>query len=143
MAALSDSTVTNPRLVVRGEVRAPGDKSISHRALIFSALAVGKSRIRAVLESADVQATARALRAMGVGIPPLGPDIVIEGIGVDALHSPAEALDCANSGTTTRLLAGLVAGLAGRRARFEGDASLSRRPMRESTVLRISPVASR
>ncbi len=130
MAALSGVGDTNRRLVVRGVVRAPGDKSISHRSLIFSALAVGQSRVRALLQSADVQATARALRAMGAGIPPLGADIVINGIGADALRSPREALDCANSGTTTRLLAGLVAGLAGRRARFEGDASLSRRPMR-------------
>ncbi|MEQ1693794.1 MAG: hypothetical protein ABMA00_21070, partial [Gemmatimonas sp.] len=66
---------TRRPLVVRGDVRAPGDKSISHRSLIFAALAVGPSRIRDILESADVQATARALRAMGVTIPLLGPDI--------------------------------------------------------------------
>lgn len=130
MAALTGDGGAGAPLVVRGVVRAPGDKSISHRALIFSALAVGPSRVRALLESADVQATARALRAMGVGVPPLGPDIVIDGIGAQAFRSPAGPLDCANSGTTTRLLAGLVAGLAGVRARFEGDASLSRRPMR-------------
>jgi 3-phosphoshikimate 1-carboxyvinyltransferase len=115
---------------VRGTIRAPGDKSISHRALIFSALAVGVSRVRDILQSADVQATAAALRAMGVRIPELGPDIDVVGIGPNALHSPEHALDCANSGTTTRLLAGVLAGLDGRRARFEGDASLSRRPMR-------------
>jgi 3-phosphoshikimate 1-carboxyvinyltransferase len=125
-----DQGGTGARLVVHGVLRVPGDKSISHRALIFAALATGPSRVRALLESADLQATARALRAMGVGIPPLGPDIVIHGIGADAFRSPLEPLDCGNSGTTTRLLAGLVAGLAGRRARFEGDASLSRRPMR-------------
>lgn len=134
MAPLSTPVNADSRaglsLVVRGNVRAPGDKSISHRALIFSALAVGPSRVRAILESADVQATARALRAMGVTIPPLGPDIIVEGVGADGLRSPIGALDCANSGTTTRLLAGLIAGLPGRSARFEGDASLSRRPMR-------------
>lgn len=118
------------RLIVRGEIRVPGDKSISHRALILAALATGPSRIQAILESADVEATARALRALGVPIPPLGPDITVNGSGIDALQAPSVALDCANSGTTTRLLAGLIAGLAGRSARFEGDASLSRRPMR-------------
>ena len=118
------------RLVVHGMVHAPGDKSISHRALILAALARGPSRVRNVLQSADVQATANALRALGVNIPVLSADMVIEGIGVPALRSPSAAVDCANSGTTTRLLAGLVAGLDGRSARFEGDASLSRRPMR-------------
>jgi 3-phosphoshikimate 1-carboxyvinyltransferase len=118
------------RLMVRGTIRAPGDKSISHRALIFAAMAEGETRIRDILPSADVHATAGALRAMGVAIPALDADFVVRGRGLAALHSPESALDCANSGTTTRLLAGLVAGLAGRSARFEGDASLSRRPMR-------------
>lgn len=118
------------RLVVRGTIRAPGDKSISHRALILAAMAEGATRIRDILPSADVHATAGALRAMGVAIPALDADFVVHGRGLAALHSPESALDCANSGTTTRLLAGLVAGLAGRSARFEGDASLSRRPMR-------------
>lgn len=117
-------------LTVRGTIRAPGDKSISHRALIFAAMAVGDTRIRDILPSADVHATAGALRAMGAQIPALSDDFVVQGRGTDALHSPESALDCANSGTTTRLLTGLVAGLAGRVARFEGDASLSRRPMR-------------
>jgi 3-phosphoshikimate 1-carboxyvinyltransferase len=123
---LSDTSA----LVVRGRIRAPGDKSISHRALIFAAMAKGPSRIRDILASADVQATAAALRAMGADIPALSRDFVVQGAGIDALHSPPHALDCANSGTTTRLLTGLVAGLAGVVARFEGDASLSRRPMR-------------
>ncbi len=117
-------------LTVRGTIRAPGDKSISHRALIFAALATGPSRVRNILASADVHATAGALRAMGVNVPPLSEDFVVVGRGVDGLQSPSQALDCANSGTTTRLLAGLVAGLHGREARFEGDSSLSRRPMR-------------
>lgn len=116
--------------VVHGTIRPPGDKSISHRALIFAAIADGPSRVRGVLESADVQATAGALRAMGADIPALSDDFVVNGRGIASLHSPESALDCGNSGTTTRLMAGLVAGLAGRVARFEGDASLSRRPMR-------------
>lgn len=93
-------------------------------------MANGPSRVRAILESADVHATAGALRAMGADIPALSSDIVIHGRGVDALHSPTQAVDCANSGTTTRLMTGLVAGLDGREVRFVGDASLSRRPMR-------------
>ncbi len=116
-------------LVVHGVVRAPGDKSISHRALIFSAIATGASRIQDILVSADVQATANALRALGVCIPTLSSDFTVIGVGTSALHSPAVPFDCANSGTTTRLLTGLVAGLVGVTARFEGDASLSRRPM--------------
>lgn len=117
-------------LTVQGTIRAPGDKSISHRALIFAAMAEGTTRIRDILPSADVHATAGALRAMGVDIPALSEDFVVRGRGLAALHSPESAFDCGNSGTTTRLLAGLVAGLAGREARFEGDASLSRRPMK-------------
>lgn len=125
----AEVTQAGAPLVVRGTIRAPGDKSISHRALIFAAMAEGDTRIRDILPSADVHATAAALRAMGVDIPALSEDFVLRGRGLAALHSPESAFDCANSGTTTRLLAGLIAGLAGREARFEGDASLSRRPM--------------
>lgn len=121
---------TSVPLTVQGTIRTPGDKSISHRALIFAAMADGTTRIRDILPSADVHATAGALRAMGVDIPALSEDFVVRGRGLGALHSPESALDCANSGTTTRLLTGLVAGLAGVEARFEGDASLSRRPMK-------------
>ncbi|MCC6245431.1 MAG: 3-phosphoshikimate 1-carboxyvinyltransferase [Gemmatimonadaceae bacterium] len=126
-----------PPLVVRGEVRAPGDKSISHRALILAALSVGRSRVRDILLSADVQSTAQALRDMGVAIPTLSPDITIDGVGLNGLRTPAAPLNCGNSGTTTRLLAGVVAGSGDVHARFEGDASLSRRPMRRiATPLR-------
>jgi len=121
MAALTQNT-----LRVSGTVRVPGDKSISHRALIFAALADGSSRIEQILDSADVQSTAGALRLMGARIPPLSPRIWVEG---GALTSPREPLDCGNSGTTTRLLAGVVAG-AKLTADFIGDASLSKRPMR-------------
>lgn len=121
---------TSSTLAVRGTIRAPGDKSISHRALIFAAISHGATRIRDILPSADVHATAAALRAMGADIPALSDDFVVQGRGLGSLHSPEQALDCANSGTTTRLLTGLVAGLRGVSARFEGDSSLSRRPMR-------------
>jgi 3-phosphoshikimate 1-carboxyvinyltransferase len=116
-------------LRVAGELTVPGDKSISHRSLICAALAEGTSRVRAVLQSADVHSTAGVLRALGVAIPPLGDDVVIQGVGLRGLRDPSTDLDCGNSGTSTRLLAGVVAG-AGVVGRFVGDASLSRRPMR-------------
>jgi 3-phosphoshikimate 1-carboxyvinyltransferase len=116
-------------LRVAGELVVPGDKSISHRALICSALAEGTSRVRGILESADVQSTAGVLRALGVDVPALGPEIEIASPGRRALRAPSADLDCGNSGTTARLLSGVVAG-AGLTARFVGDASLSRRPMR-------------
>ena len=121
--------MTTTRLRVAGELTVPGDKSISHRSLICSALADGTSRVRAILQSADVHSTAGVLRALGVSVPPLGDDISITGVGLRGLRDPATDLDCGNSGTSTRLLAGVVAG-AGVTGRFVGDASLSGRPMR-------------
>ncbi len=102
---------------------------MSHRALILAALARGKSRVSNILESADVQSTAGVLRALGADIPRLSDAVVVTGGGPRLLRSPGGPLDCGNSGTTTRLLAGVVAG-AGLTATFVGDASLSRRPMR-------------
>lgn len=114
---------------VGGAIRVPGDKSISHRALIFAALAEGPSRIRDILPSADVHSTATVLGALGVPVPPLSTDITIAGRGPRALTAPTGDLECGNSGTTTRLLAGVAAALPFT-SRFVGDASLSRRPMR-------------
>lgn len=111
-------------------LRVPGDKSISHRALMLAALAGGRSRVRGLLRSADVRSTAGVLRALGVPIPALEDDVVvIEGVGLRGLTPPAGDLDAGNSGTTARLMAGIVAG-SPFAARFTGDASLSRRPMR-------------
>ncbi len=106
----------------------PGDKSISHRSLMFGALAVGRSRITGLLEGEDVLATAAALRAMGAVIEKDGEDWVVDGVGVGTLLQPEQALDMGNSGTSTRLLMGLVAS-HGITATFTGDASLSKRPM--------------
>ena len=114
---------------IAGEVRVPGDKSISHRALLLAALGRGRSRIRGLLDSADVRSTAGALCALGAVVPRPAAEIVIDGVGLAGLRSPDQALDCGNSGTTTRLLAGIVAA-SPIVARFVGDASLSRRPMR-------------
>ncbi|MEX0341787.1 MAG: 3-phosphoshikimate 1-carboxyvinyltransferase [Erythrobacter sp.] len=111
-----------------GRIRVPGDKSISHRSLMFGALAVGRSRISGLLEGEDVLATAAALRAMGATIERDGDDWVVDGVGVGGLLQPDQALEMGNSGTSTRLLMGLVAS-HGITAAFTGDASLSKRPM--------------
>ncbi|MFD1035597.1 3-phosphoshikimate 1-carboxyvinyltransferase [Sphingomonas hankookensis] len=112
-----------------GSAPVPGDKSISHRSLMLSALAVGTSRVTGLLEGEDVLATAAAMRAMGATIV-RGDDGVwtIDGVGVGGLLQPAGALDMGNSGTSTRLLMGLVSSHA-ITATFTGDASLSKRPM--------------
>ena len=120
--------LTAPRPLA-GRVTVPGDKSISHRALMLSALAVGTSRVEGLLEGEDVLATAAAMRAMGATIV-RGDDgaWTIDGVGVGGLLQPASALDMGNSGTSTRLLMGLVSSHA-ISATFIGDASLSKRPM--------------
>ncbi|MBK6707185.1 MAG: 3-phosphoshikimate 1-carboxyvinyltransferase [Sphingomonadales bacterium] len=114
---------------LRGSVKVPGDKSISHRSLMLSALAVGESRVSGLLEGEDVLATAAAMRAMGATIERTGEgEWRIHGVGVGGLLQPQNALDMGNSGTSTRLLMGLVASHA-ISATFIGDASLSKRPM--------------
>ncbi|HEX8222763.1 MAG TPA: 3-phosphoshikimate 1-carboxyvinyltransferase [Allosphingosinicella sp.] len=113
---------------LRGTARVPGDKSISHRALICAAMAVGQSRIEGLSEGSDVAATAAALRAMGVRIARDGDGCAVDGVGVGGLLQPEAALDLGNSGTSARLLAGLAASHP-ITATFTGDPSLSRRPM--------------
>ena len=112
-----------------GRVRVPGDKSISHRSLMLSALAVGTSTVEGLLEGEDVLATAAAMRAMGADIA-RGQDgrWTIHGVGVGGLLQPGTALEMGNSGTSTRLLMGLVASHP-ITVNFTGDASLSKRPM--------------
>ena len=107
----------------------PGDKSISHRAIMLSALAVGESRISGLLEGEDVLATAAAMRSMGATVERIGEgEWRVHGVGVGALLQPQAPLDMGNSGTSTRLLMGLVASHP-ITATFTGDASLSKRPM--------------
>lgn len=116
-----------------GSITVPGDKSISHRALMLAGLAVGQSRIDGLLEGEDVLATAAAMRAMGATIARTDDGCwQVDGVGVGALMSPPAHLDMGNSGTSTRLLAGLIAShpIA---ATLVGDASLSRRPMARIT----------
>jgi 3-phosphoshikimate 1-carboxyvinyltransferase len=112
-----------------GRIRVPGDKSISHRSLMFGALAVGETRVSGLLEGEDVMATAAALRAMGATIERQREGTwSIHGVGVGALLQPHAPLEMGNSGTSTRLLMGLVASHP-ITATFVGDASLSKRPM--------------
>jgi 3-phosphoshikimate 1-carboxyvinyltransferase len=113
---------------VSGTLRVPGDKSISHRSLILGVLGDGESRVTGILQSADVRSTATVLRALGADIPELSADFVVRGRGLRGLEQPTRDLDCGNSGTTTRLMAGVVAA-SPIVATFVGDASLSRRPM--------------
>ncbi len=111
-----------------GRVRVPGDKSISHRALMLGALAAGRTTIGGLLEGEDVLNTAKALQAMGCPVRKVGQSWEVLGRGVGGLAQPDGDIDYGNSGTGLRLMMGLVAGHA-MRARFAGDASLSRRPM--------------
>ena len=114
---------------LRGSLRVPGDKSIAHRALICGALASGWTRIAGVPRSADVSATIRALNTCGVQTQRNDDAVVIHGAGPDAWLASGMTIDCANSGTTMRMLMGVLASQPGS-ATLTGDASLSRRPMR-------------
>ena len=110
---------------IKGEITFPGDKSISHRSLMLAALADGTSRISNLSTGADVMATCKCLEACGIQIRDDGDDVVITG---GRFTDPKLPLDCGNSGTTTRLMLGLLAG-QGINATFTGDYSLSNRPM--------------
>src|SRR5206468_11542692 len=96
-------------LKVAGTILVPGDKSISHRSLILSSLADGESVVHGILDSEDVRSTAAVLRALGATIPELADTMRVNGLGLRGLRPPRQALDCGNSGTTTRLSAGGVA----------------------------------
>lgn len=149
-AAAAREVVAPRRL--RGTIAIPGDKSVTHRALLFNALAAGDARVHGGLDAADTRSTLAAVRALGVGVSPgaagggageapdlastdlaapdraVGGTLVVHGRGRGGLHEPGDVIDCGNSGTTIRLLAGVLAG-----CRFlsvlTGDASLRERPM--------------
>ncbi len=115
---------------LRGRVQVPGDKSISHRALIFGALAVGETRISGLLEGEDVINTGKAMRALGAAIERTGEGAWrVHGVGVGGFQAPQAVLDFGNSGTGCRLVMGAVAGCP-ITATFDGDASLRKRPMK-------------
>ncbi len=120
--------ISRPVSRISGDVTVPGDKSLSHRALLLSALAVGRSRVSGLLEGDDVLATAGALRALGAEIAREVDHWRIDGIGIGGLSEPDNVLDLGNSGTGARLLMGLLASHP-MTAVVTGDASLRRRPM--------------
>ena len=125
--------IATPGTALQGELTVPGDKSVSHRAVIFAALADGSSRIDGFLEGEDTRATARIFEQLGVRIDtPSASTRIVHGVGVDGLKPPQQALDCGNAGTGMRLLASLLAAQPFD-STLTGDASLSKRPMRRVT----------
>ena len=124
----AEITIAGPR-PLRGTVRVPGDKGISHRALLSAALASGRSTIRNLADGDDVQRTRAALEQLGVRVKDSGPSTVtVLGTGAEGLREPDAVIDCGNSGTTMRMLAGLLAGRPFLSV-LSGDSSLAGRPM--------------
>jgi 3-phosphoshikimate 1-carboxyvinyltransferase len=124
----TDLTLDGPR-PLRGTLRVPGDKGISHRALLFAAMADGRSRVTGLAGGDDVRRTRRAIEALGVAVTVDKEGCTIDGRGIDALTEPVDVLDCGNSGTSIRLLTGLLSGRPFLTV-LTGDKSLVTRPMR-------------
>ena len=116
----------------KGKIKVPGDKSISHRALLFGAIAEGTTKIKGLLPAEDPISTASCLKSMGVKISPIkeGKSVEVHGVGLDGFQEPEEILNCGNSGTTMRLMLGLLVGRTNRHFVLTGDHSLSKRPMK-------------
>jgi 3-phosphoshikimate 1-carboxyvinyltransferase len=112
---------------LRGTISVPGDKSVSHRSLLFGALARGETRVTGILDAEDVRSTRRAVEALGATVRQEGQELVVT--PPDTLREPGDVIDCGNSGTSMRLLAGVLSGVPGLSI-LTGDASLRRRPMR-------------
>jgi cyclohexadieny/prephenate dehydrogenase / 3-phosphoshikimate 1-carboxyvinyltransferase len=123
--------IARPGTEFRGTLRVPGDKSVSHRSIMFGSIAEGTTRVSGFLQGEDSLNTLRAFRAMGVKItdPDAGGNVVIEGVGMHGLKKPAKPLYMGNSGTSMRLLSGLLSAQSFDTA-LEGDESLTRRPMK-------------
>jgi 3-phosphoshikimate 1-carboxyvinyltransferase len=119
-----------PASAVVGHIAVPGDKSISHRAVLIAAISEGETRIDGFGRSADTEATLAAVRALGVEVEEVDVDaVVVRGVGLRDLREPDGPIDCGNSGTLIRLLTGVLAGQEGRRFELTGDESLRSRPM--------------
>ena len=131
--------IVQPGGSLRGNVRVPGDKSISHRSIMLGSLAEGTTHVSGFLQGEDCLCTLKAFRAMGVQIegPSDDGNVTIHGVGLHGLQAPSAELDMGNSGTSMRLMSGLMSGQAFD-VRMTGDASLSKRPMKRVTV----PLAS-
>ena len=119
-----------PARGLRGEITIPGDKSISHRAIMFASLAEGETRVRGLLRGEDCLATLQAFRSLGIEVSDQGGDeLIISGRGLDGLREPDNLIDCGNSGTTMRLMSGILAGQPFFSV-LTGDQYLRRRPMK-------------
>ncbi len=115
---------------LRGALRVPGDKSISHRALLVGAVGEGETIVRGFGRSLDTESTLAAVRSLGVAVAEEAPDVLrVTGVGLAGLEEPIGPIDCGNAGTLARLLPGLLAGQTGRRFELTGDESLQARPM--------------
>src|SRR5262249_52341369 len=123
----AELAIAGPR-PLRGKIRVPGDKGISHRALLFASMADGRSRIVGLAGGGDVARTRLLLRDVGVRLTIAGSAVTVEGHAVDSLVEAGDVLDCGNSGTTMRTAAGLLAGRP-HLSVLTGDASLMQRPM--------------
>ncbi len=128
-----DSQTITPARRLRGVVAVPGDKSISHRAVMFNSLARGRAEITNFLPGEDCLSTIACMQALGVTITREDTTVQVEGVGLHGLREPADVLDCGNSGTTLRLLTGLLAGQPFFSV-LTGDASLRSRPQKRITV---------
>jgi 3-phosphoshikimate 1-carboxyvinyltransferase len=118
---------------LRGQLKVPGDKSISHRSIMFGALAKGVTKVHDILRGEDVLSTMAVFRELGVEIEDKGAEVIVHGVGFDGLQAPLKRLDMGNSGTSIRLISGVLAGQAFTAEMF-GDDSLSKRPMDRVTV---------
>jgi len=119
----------DPAGSVQGGIAVPGDKSISHRAVLLGAIADGETVIEGFGRSADTESTVAAVRALGVEVGEGGDTVRVAGVGLRGLREPESPVDCGNAGTLVRLVAGILAGQDGKRFELVGDESLSRRPM--------------
>ena len=123
-------TFVAPAISVQGAVAVPGDKSISHRAVLLGAICEGETVVRGFGWSADTASTVHAMRALGVGVEEEEADVLrIRGLGLQGLRAPEGPIDCGNAGTLVRLIAGILVGQAGQQFELCGDESLSSRPM--------------
>jgi 3-phosphoshikimate 1-carboxyvinyltransferase len=126
----AEDLVVEPVARLVGHIAVPGDKSISHRAVLIGAISEGETHVTGFGRSADTEATIAAMRGCGVAVDEDGPDeLRVQGVGLRGLTSPAAPIDCHNAGTLVRLVAGILAGQAGQEFELVGDASLSSRPM--------------
>jgi len=119
-----------PVAAIEGHIAVPGDKSVSHRAVLIGAICEGETRVTGFGRSADTESTIAAVRALGVTVDDHDVDtITVHGVGLHGLRAPDGPIDCGNAGTLVRLLAGILAGQDGQEFELEGDGSLSARPM--------------